>query len=87
MEQDLQEKAKLIEIKPIFNSSNIAGIGYDKQNRLLKVVFRNKNNYSTYVYENVEPETYNSITTSDSIGKTLSEMVIRNKSKYNYKKL
>lgn len=87
MEQDLQEKAKLIEIKPILNSSNIAGIGYDEQNRLLKVVFRNKTNYSTYVYENVEPETYNSITTSDSIGKTLSEMVIRNKSKYNYKKL
>ena len=37
----LHEKAKLIELKPVI-SSNIGGMGYDPENKLLKVAFKTK---------------------------------------------
>lgn len=82
----LKEKAKLIELKPV-RSSNIGGIGYDAENKLLKVAFKNKTEFTTYLYEGVESELYNSICVADSIGRALSENVIRNKDKYKYMKL
>lgn len=79
-------EAKAIELKPVL-SSNIAGIGYNEQKQLLKVAFKNKTSNSTYIYENVEPETYDAICKSPSKGKTLSELVIRQKEKYKYTKI
>lgn len=83
---DLHEKAKLIELKPV-NSTNIGGIGYSDEHHLLKVAFKNKTGYSTYLYENVEPELYDGICKAESIGKALSENIIKNKDKYKYIKL
>ena len=85
-QKDLHEKAKLIELKPV-TSTNIGGMGYSQEHRLLKVAFKNKTGYTTYLYENVEPELYNGLCNAQSIGKALSENVIRNKEKYKYIKL
>lgn len=82
----LLEKAMLIELKPVL-SSNICGMGYDESNQLLKVAFRNKNGYSTYLYENVDTETYNTILKADSVGKAVSEHIIKQKEKHKYTKL
>lgn len=86
-QQELLNEAKQIELQPIMKSSNIAGIGYNKEHNLLKVAFRNKDNITTYLYENVEPEIYNKICEAESIGKTLSECVIKQKEKYKFIKL
>ena len=84
--QKLLEKSKLIEMKPV-TSSNVGGIGYDSENRLLKVAFKNKDSYTTYLYEDVEPDTYNAIISEGSIGKQLSERIIKQKTRYKYTKL
>ena len=78
--------AKLIELKPV-TSSNVAGIGYDETHQLLKVAFKYKDSYTTYVYENVEPEVFARIVESESAGRILRECVINHKEKYNYIKL
>ena len=82
----LHEKAKLIELKPVV-SSNIGGIGYDAENKLLKVAFKTKTGSNIYLYENVDIETYNNLFTADSIGKKLNESIVRQKEKYNYIKI
>ena len=84
-EEDIKliEKGKLLELKPII-SSNITGIGYDKESKLLKVMFRGG---SKYLYENVEENLYNIIINSESIGKALSECIVKNKEKYKYFKI
>lgn len=84
---DLREKAKLIELKPVQVSTNIAGMGYSETDNLLKVAFKNKDNFTTYLYEGVEPEIYSKLCEAESIGKALSEYVIRQKEKYKYIKL
>ena len=83
MNEELLEKANLIELKPIM-SSNIQGIGYDESNKLLKVMFRGN---SKYLYENVDKEIYTAIINSESVGKALSECIVHNKEKYKYHKL
>ena len=85
-QQDLVNKSKLIELKPVI-SSNVAGIGYDADNKLLKVAFNGKDNYSYYLYENVNEEQYNSIISAESVGKKLTESVIKQKEKHNYIRL
>lgn len=87
LNESIIEKAKLVELKPIARSSNIAFMGYSENDKLLKVSFRTKNGHNTYLYENVEPETYDTILKSQSIGKALNELVVRQKEKYNYYKL
>ena len=82
----LHEKAKLIELKPVI-SSNIGGIGYDQENKLLKVAFKTKTGSNTYLYEGVEQETYDSLYQAESIGKKLNESIVRQKEKYKYIKL
>lgn len=82
----LHEKAKLIELKPVL-SSNIGGIGYDAENKLLKVAFKTKTGSNTYLYEGVEQEVYDGLCQAESIGKKLSESIIRQKEKYKYIKL
>lgn len=84
--EKLLTEAKQIELKPVM-SSNIAGIGYNQEKQLLKVAFKNKTSFSTYLYENVEPETYKLICESPSIGKALSENIIKQKEKYKYIKI
>ena len=84
--KDLYEKAKLIELKPVI-SSNIGGIGYDTENKLLKVAFKTKTGSSIYLYEGVEQEVYESLYQSESVGKKLSESIIKQKDKYRYIKL
>jgi hypothetical protein len=85
-QQVVKEKAKLIELKPV-NSANIAGIGYSESDNILKVAFKNKDTFSVYLYESVEPIVYDNITNAASVGKSLSELVIKHKDKYNYIKL
>ena len=82
----LANTAELIELKPVI-SNNVSGIGYNESNHLLKVAFKSGKATSMYLYENVEPETYNKIINAESIGKCLNEMVIKHKDKYNYLKL
>ena len=82
----LHEKAKLIELKPVI-SSNIGGIGYDSDNKLLKVAFKTKTGSNTYLYEGVEQETYDNLYQAESIGKKLNESIVRQKEKYRYIKL
>ena len=82
----LHEKAKLIELKPVI-SSNIGGIGYDPENKLLKVAFKTKTGSTMYLYEGVEQEVYDDLFTAESIGKKLNESVVRQKEKYRYIKL
>ena len=82
----LIEKAKLIELKPV-SSSNIGGMGYDSESKILKVAFKGKDKFNTYLYENVDESTYKNIITSESIGKALSTNIISQKEKYKYTKL
>ena len=82
----LNERAKLIELKPVI-SSNIGGIGYDAENKLLKVAFKTKTGSNVYLYEGVEQDVYDALFTSDSIGRKLNESIVRQKEKYNYIKL
>ena len=82
----LNERAKLIELKPVI-SSNIGGIGYDAENKLLKVAFKTKTGSNVYLYEGVEQDVYDALFTSDSIGKKLNESIVRQKEKYKYIKL
>lgn len=82
----LHEKAKLIELKPVI-SSNIGSMGYDPENKLLKVAFKTKTGSSVYLYEGVEQEIYDSLHQAESIGKKLNESIVRQKDKYNYIKL
>lgn len=83
----LLEKANAIKMIPIQKSSNIAGIGYSEDDQILKVVFKNKDSYSTYLYESVEPNVYKALLDAPSIGKALSEHIIRQKEKYKFLKL
>lgn len=71
---------------PMYNvvSSNISAIGYDKENRIMKVIFKGNH---TYVYLNVEPEIFNNIIGASSIGSALRENVTKYKDKYKYIKL
>lgn len=82
----LVEKAKQIELKPVI-SSNIAGIGYDAENNLLKVAFKTKTGANIYLYEGVDKETYDNLFLAESVGKKLNESVVRQKDKYRYIKL
>lgn len=78
--------ANKIDLKPVL-SSNVAKIGYDDKNKLLKVEFKNKVNNTTYIYADVDNETYKKIEESESKGKALNENIIKHKDKYRYYKI
>lgn len=85
--QRILEESKSVELKPVV-SSNISAVGYNETNRLMKIAFKGKEGtFNTYLYEGVEPEIYANMLKADSIGKYLSENVIRHKDKYKYIKL
>ena len=68
---------------PVY-STNIQAIGYNEQQKILRILFKNGGNY---MYFNVEPQIYEQIKTSQSKGKTLNECVVRHKGKYKYIKI
>ena len=79
-QEQLKEIAKNIEMIKVF-STNVLAIGYNEEYKILKVIFKGNN---IYIYENVEPEIYQALKSSDHIGSYLSEAVIKNKEKYKY---
>lgn len=84
---ELTEKGKLIELKPV-QSSNVAGIGYDAENCLLKVAFKNKTGTGAiYLYEAVDQATYDELISAESIGKKLNESIVRQKEKFKFIRL
>lgn len=65
-------------------SSNIIALGYDKNNKIMRVLFKGN---SSYIYFNVEQAVFDTICNSESKGKSLNECVVRHKDKYKYIKL
>lgn len=83
MIDNLEEIVKNIKMYKIA-SSNITALGYDENNKVLRVIFKNN---SSYIYTNVEPEVWQIIINSESKGKSLNENIVRHKEKYKYYKL
>ena len=81
--EEVMQYANQIKLNPVL-SSNIKGIGYNTERKLMVVLFSNG---SKYLYESVEPEVYQIVSTAESVGKTLNECIVRNKDKYKYHKL
>lgn len=83
MLDNLEEIVKNIKMYKIA-SSNITALGYDENNKVLRVIFKNN---SSYIYTNVEPEVWQIIINSESKGRSLNENIVRHKEKYKYYKL
>lgn len=83
MLDNLEEIVKNIKMYKIA-SSNITALGYDENNKVLRVIFKNN---SSYIYTNVEPEVWQIVINSESKGKSLNENIVRHKEKYKYYKL
>ena len=81
--EQLSQIVTNIKMTPVI-SSNIVALGYDKENKILRVIFKGN---SSYLYFNVEEEIYNNLAQSESKGKTLNESVVRQKDKYKYIKI
>ena len=82
-QEQLSQIVTNIKMTPVI-SSNIVALGYDKENKILRVIFKGN---SSYLYFNVEDEIYNNLAQSESKGKTLNESVVRHKDKYKYIKI
>lgn len=82
-QEQINEIVKNTQLIPVY-STNIQAIGYNKQQQILRVLFKGGGNY---IYFNVEPNIYEQIKTSQSKGKTLNECVVRHKDKYKYLKI
>lgn len=80
---DISEVVKNIKMYKIA-SSNITALGYDEMNKMLRVIFKNN---SSYIYLNVEPETWQIIINSESKGRSLNENIVKHKEKYKYYKI
>lgn len=83
MLDNLEEIVKNIKMYKIA-SSNITALGYDENNKVLRVIFKNN---SSYIYTNVEPEVWQIIINSESKGRSLNENIVKHKEKYKYYKL
>ena len=82
-QEQLSQIVTNIKMTPVI-SSNIVALGYDKENKILRVIFKGN---SSYLYFNVEEEIYNNLAQSESKGKTLNESFVRHKDKYKYIKI
>lgn len=82
-QEQLSQIVTNIKMTPVI-SSNIVALGYDKENKILRVIFKGN---SSYLYFNVEEEIYNNLAQSESKGRTLNESVVRHKDKYKYIKI
>lgn len=74
---------KSIKMYPVA-SSNISAIGYNENDKTLRVIFKGN---SSYLYFNVEPQIWQQLSISESKGRTLNECVTKHKEKYKYIKL
>ena len=81
--EEIQELVKTIPMTKVF-STNIVALGYNKDKKVLRVIFKGN---SSYLYFNVEEDIWNIIADSQSKGKTLNEQVVKQKEKYKYIKL
>lgn len=58
--------------KKIENSSQIIEIGYDAENKIFQVVFKNNKKYEYY---DVEPQLWDESQTCESVGKFVNEKI------------
>ena len=82
-QEQVQEIVQNIEMRKVF-SSNVVAIGYSATYKILKVIFKPNN---IYVYFNVGPEIWEGLNNTQSVGRLLSESVIRQKEKYKFQKM
>jgi hypothetical protein len=62
-------------------SSNIAAIGYDAEDKRLRVTFKTG---ATYDYLNVEPETHDALIGADSVGSAFHRLIRTHPETYTY---
>jgi len=79
----MENLSEIISQIPMYKvtSSNLEAIGYNPDKQVMRVIFKGG---SSYLYYQVEPETWNMIINSESKGKTLNESVIKQKEKYKF---
>jgi len=65
-------------------SSNIVAIGYDEEEKKLRVTFKSG---ATYDYLNVEPETHAAVIGADSVGKAFHRLIRAQPTTYPYLKV
>ena len=65
-------------------SSNIAAIGYDAEDKRLRVTFKSG---ATYDYLNVEPETHDALIGADSVGSAFHRLIRSQGDTYPYLKV
>lgn len=78
----------MFQMQPV-TSSQIASIGFDPVQKVMRVQF---NRGGLYEYQNVEPETHASLMAEDakeggSVGSLFDSMIKKNKDKYPYQKV
>lgn len=83
---DNEQLENTIKAIPMYKveSSNINYLGYDNNNKILKVIFKNN---SAYAYFGVPEIIWQEIIKSESKGSYLTENVIRQKEQYKFIKL
>jgi hypothetical protein len=65
-------------------SSQIQSIGFDPVQKVMRIQF---NRGGLYEYQNVEPETYSTILTAESVGAEFDKLVKKQPDKYPYQKV
>ncbi len=73
----------MFQMQPV-ESSQIAAIGYEQTQQVLRVEFKNG---ALYEYQNVEPETHASLMAAESVGSLFNQVIKKNPGKYPYQKV
>lgn len=81
--EQLQQKLRDLPMYKVV-SSNISYLGYDKDFKILKVIF---NNNSSYAYFGVPEIIWLELVNAESKGKYLTENVVKKKETYQFIKL
>jgi hypothetical protein len=72
-----------MDMQPV-ESSNIAAMGYDEEDKRLRVTFKSG---ATYDYLNVEPETHATVIGADSVGSAFHRLIRAQPATYPYLKV
>jgi len=72
-----------MDMQPV-ESSNIAAMGYDEEDKRLRVTFKSG---ATYDYLNVEPETHAAVIGADSVGSAFHRLIRAQPATYPYLKV
>jgi hypothetical protein len=67
-----------VELVPV-QSTNLSAIGYEPDTMLMQIQFKNG---SLYAYQNVEPDTYQTLVTSPDPGRYFAEIIKPQRYKY-----